>query len=70
MATKQFGIKGWTPDNIGSLAGKTYVITGANSGTGYQATRILLSKGAKVVMMNRNPDKSLMAITELQEQTC
>lgn len=67
MATKQFGNKGWTPDNIGSLAGKTYVITGANSGTGYQATRILLSKGAKVVMMNRNPDKSLMAITELKK---
>ncbi|MEF1277592.1 SDR family oxidoreductase [Vibrio fortis] len=67
MAIKQFGNKGWTPDNIGSLAGKTYVITGANSGTGYQATRILLSKGAKVVMMNRNPDKSLMAITELKE---
>lgn len=40
-----FGPKGWTPDRIGSLVGKTYVITGANSGAGFQATRILLSKG-------------------------
>ena len=66
MTTKQFGNKGWTPDYIGSLAGKTYVITGANSGTGYQASRVLLSKGAKVIMMNRNPEKSLQAVTELK----
>ncbi|WP_255374960.1 MULTISPECIES: hypothetical protein [unclassified Oleiphilus] len=30
----QFGPKGWTPERIESLKGKTYLITGANSGTG------------------------------------
>ena len=49
MAKKnKFGSKGWTPERIDSLAGKTFVITGANSGTGYEASKILLSKGAKV----------------------
>ncbi len=60
MADNQFGRKGWTPELIGSLKGKTYLITGANSGTGFEASKILLSKGAKVVMLNRNPKNQLM----------
>ncbi|MBY5948348.1 SDR family oxidoreductase [Photobacterium rosenbergii] len=67
MTTKLFGTKGWTPERIGSLNGKTYVITGANSGAGFEASRILLSKGAKVVMMNRNPAKSAAAIEQLKQ---
>jgi len=66
--SNQFGAGGWTPERVDSLAGKTYVITGANSGTGFQAARILLSKGAKVVMLNRNPSKSEAAIAELQNE--
>lgn len=66
--SNQFGPQGWTPDLIGSLHNKTYVITGANSGTGYQASRILLSKGAKVVMLNRNADKSEAAIADLKRE--
>jgi len=39
MSTKaQFGPKGWTPERLGSLAGKTYIITGANAGAGFEAT--------------------------------
>ena len=69
MATdKKFGRKGWTPERIGSLKGKTYLITGANSGTGFEASRILLSKGARVVMLNRNPKKSADAISALKEK--
>ena len=63
-----FGPKGWTPERIGSLDGKTYLITGATSGTGFEATRILLSKGAKVVMLNRNPQKSADTISALKTQ--
>ncbi|MBQ4832705.1 SDR family oxidoreductase [Pseudoalteromonas sp. MMG010] len=65
---KLFGSKGWTPERLGSLSGKTYIITGSNTGTGFQATRILLSKGAKVVMLNRNPHKSKDAIEVLREE--
>ena len=64
----QFGPKGWTPERLGSLAGKTYLITGANSGTGFEASKILLSKGAKVVMLNRNPQKSADAIAALKQE--
>ena len=68
MKNARFGPKGWTPDRLGSLAGKTYVITGANAGTGFEATRVFLSKGAKVVMLNRNAEKSAAAVAKLQEE--
>lgn len=64
----KFGPKGWTPARIGSLAGKTYLITGANTGAGFEAARVFLSKGAEVVMMNRNADKSTTAITTLKQE--
>lgn len=65
---KSFGTEGWTPERIDSLAGKTYVITGANIGAGFEASKILLSKGAKVVMLNRNPKTSADAITALKQE--
>lgn len=70
MKKKQnpFGSQGWTPARLSSLAGKTYVITGANGGAGFEATRVLLAKGATVVMLNRNADKSAAAIATLKEE--
>ncbi|WP_299481889.1 SDR family oxidoreductase [uncultured Roseibium sp.] len=62
----RFGPAGWTPERLGSLKGKTFVITGANGGAGFEAARVFLSKGARVVMMNRNPDKSTDAIKALK----
>jgi len=68
MSTNQFGKQGWTPDRLGKLDGKTYVITGTTSGTGYEAANILLSKGAKVVMLNRNPAKAKDTIAALKQE--
>ncbi|RMG26570.1 MAG: SDR family oxidoreductase [Bacteroidetes bacterium] len=68
MNANEFGKKGWTPERLGSLSGKTYLITGANAGAGFEAARILLSKGAEVVMLNRNEQKSQKAIEQLKDQ--
>ncbi len=69
MTTKsRFGPRGWTPARLDGLAGKTYLITGANVGAGFEATRVFLSKGARVVMMNRNADKSNAAIASLKQE--
>ncbi|CAL2083178.1 SDR family oxidoreductase [Tenacibaculum sp. 190524A05c] len=68
MKTNQFGKKGWTPDRIGNLKGKTFVITGTTSGTGFEASKILLSKGGKVVMLNRNAKKSIHTISALKRE--
>ena len=68
MADTQFGPHGWTPERVGSLAGRCYVITGANAGTGYEAARLFLSKGASVVMLNRSAEKSAAAIATLKAE--
>lgn len=68
MKAEEFGKKGWTPERLESLNGKTYAITGANAGAGFEATQILLNKGAEVVMLNRNEKKSHKAIDELKGQ--
>lgn len=68
MPDTTFGLNGWTPERLRSLAGKTFVITGGNAGTGFQACRILLSKGAKVVMLNRSADKSAAAVKDLKKE--
>ena len=68
MRKRPFGKTGWTPARLGSLSGKTYLITGANAGAGFEATKILLRKGASVVMLNRNSEKSAQAIGELHAE--
>lgn len=67
METNQFGKKGWTPERVIDLSGKIYVISGTTSGTGFEAARILLSKGAQVVMLNRNPKKAADTTTQLKQ---
>ncbi len=68
MTERASASRGWTPDRIDSLAGKTFVITGGNAGAGFEASRILLTKGARVVMLNRNPQKSTAAIEKLKQE--
>jgi NAD(P)-dependent dehydrogenase (short-subunit alcohol dehydrogenase family) len=68
MSKNIFGKDGWTPERLGNLSGKTYVITGANAGAGYEATRVFLRKGAEVVMLNRNPLKTRVAIDDLKQE--
>ncbi|WP_349663104.1 SDR family oxidoreductase [Cellulophaga lytica] len=68
MKANKFGKNGWTPERIDDLSGKTFVITGTTSGTGFEAAKILLSKNAKVVMLNRNPKKADDTIQTLKQE--
>ncbi|MFZ6051347.1 oxidoreductase [Halocola ammonii] len=45
--------------------GKIAVVTGANTGLGFEATKALAEKGAKVIMACRNMDKAKAAQREL-----
>lgn len=68
MAYTTFGPRGWTPERLGPQNGKTFLITGGNAGAGFEATRILLRKGAEVVMLNRSAERSEAAVTKLQDE--
>jgi NAD(P)-dependent dehydrogenase (short-subunit alcohol dehydrogenase family) len=52
----------WTPENIPVQSGRIVIITGANSGIGFGASRILVQKGATVIMACRNLEKSKPAL--------
>jgi NAD(P)-dependent dehydrogenase (short-subunit alcohol dehydrogenase family) len=47
----------WTTANIPDQTGRTAVITGANTGLGYETAAALAAKGAHVVLAVRNLDK-------------
>ncbi|MBI1297605.1 SDR family NAD(P)-dependent oxidoreductase [bacterium] len=55
----------WTHSDIPSLAGKVVVITGANSGLGFECAKTLTAKGATVVMTARNIRKGEDAYKEI-----
>ena len=48
----------WTAADIPDLTGRTYVVTGANSGLGEWTTRALAERGATVIMACRNIGKA------------
>jgi len=58
----------WTTADIPNLTGKTVIITGANSGLGYEMTLALATKGAHVVMACRNLDKGEQAAALVRKQ--
>lgn len=51
----------WTTSEISDLAGKTFLVTGANSGIGFEATKVFASKGARIIMGCRNLVKAKKA---------
>ncbi|RVW06449.1 oxidoreductase [Rhodococcus spongiicola] len=47
----------WTAGDIVDQQGRTFVVTGANSGLGAEATKALVKAGAKVILACRDVDK-------------
>lgn len=51
------------------LAGKTILITGANSGIGKEASVKLASRGATIVMVARDPSRGEAALAEVKQRS-
>ena len=58
----------WTTENIPDQTGKTIIITGATSGLGKEATKVLASKNASIVMAVRNMKKAEKVVKEIQSE--
>src|ERR1700760_921121 len=55
----------WTAADLPSFAGRTVVITGANSGLGAVTARELARVGAKIIMAVRNTGKGEAAARDI-----
>ncbi len=53
--------KKWTYENIQDLTGKTIIVTGGNSGLGYEAVKMFSRKGALVILTARDMKKGRKA---------
>lgn len=58
----------WSPDQVKDMSGQIVVVTGGNSGLGYEEVKFLSSKGATVVLACRDINKGQQARAEILEQ--
>lgn len=58
----------WTAENISDLTGREAIVTGANTGIGFETARVLAQKGAHVTLACRNPEKGQAALKRIREE--
>jgi NAD(P)-dependent dehydrogenase (short-subunit alcohol dehydrogenase family) len=55
----------WTLDNMPDLTGKVIIVTGGNSGLGYESVKAFAGKGAEVILTCRSIEKGETAKAEI-----
>ncbi len=56
----------WSAEALGDQSGRIAIVTGSNSGIGFETARVLAGKGAIVVMACRNLDKANPKANEIR----
>lgn len=59
----------WTESDIPDQSGRVAIVTGSNTGLGYETARALAAKGAHVVIAVRNLDKGRQALDRIKNST-
>ena len=59
----------WTAADIPPQNNRNIIVTGANSGIGFETAAALASKGANVIMACRNMDKANSAAASIRKRS-
>ncbi|MAA74977.1 MAG: oxidoreductase [Salinisphaeraceae bacterium] len=60
--------KGFTADDVARQDGRTFAITGANTGLGFETARVLARQGARVLLACRSEDKAQAAMDRIRTE--
>lgn len=66
--TTNSGFNDWMPDRLPDLAGKRFLITGANAGLGFEVAKMLRHKNADVLMAARNEGRGRGAVSNIESE--
>jgi NAD(P)-dependent dehydrogenase (short-subunit alcohol dehydrogenase family) len=58
----------WTDADIPDLTGKVIIVTGGNSGIGYEAAKAFVAKGAQTILACRSMEKAQAALDQIQAE--
>ena len=61
--------KGFTADDVSAQTGRTFLVTGANAGIGFETSRVLAARGAHVVLACRDADRAEAAMSRILVET-
>ena len=57
--------RGFTADDVSAQTGRTFLVTGANAGIGFEVSKILAARGAHVILGCRDEDKAEVAMNRI-----
>src|SRR5438552_17024260 len=61
--------KGFTEANVPKQTGKSFIVTGANAGVGFEIARVLAARGARVLLGCREQTRAQDAIARIKRIT-
>jgi NAD(P)-dependent dehydrogenase (short-subunit alcohol dehydrogenase family) len=61
--------RGFTVADVPDQSGKCFLVTGANSGIGFEISRALAARGARVLLACRDKSKAEAAIVRIRQET-